>query len=473
MLQEGANDMTEQDVISKKGRVVAVQGPVVDVKFDSVEDIPDLYETVITRTFDRREVTLEVAEHLEGNIARCVALASTLNLQRNAPATVTGHPLTIPVGNELFGRIINVMGDPIDGKGPIAAKEYRSIHRDVSKLKMDVGGLAGTKPVVLETGIKVMDLLFPVVKGGKTGVVGGAALGKTLITLELIHNIVEEHEGACVFVGVGERIREGNELYYEFEREKILDKVMMVFGQMDEPPGARFEVIKTGITLAEWLHDQNKDVLLFIDNVFRFVQAGAEISTLMGRVPSETGYQPTLASEVGDFHERIKSSGRGSISAFEAVFVPADDLTDPAVVAIFSYLDSVLVLSRERIQLGLYPAIDPLTSSSSTLDVAIIGQRHFDVAQETLRVLTKYDELRRIVAVIGIDELSRADRTLYDRARKLQNFMTQPFFTAEAYTGKKGQYVPVKDTIEGCEKIIDGRVDDRDEREFYLIGKVE
>ena len=327
--------------------------------------------------------------------------------------------------------------------------------------------------MVLETGIKVMDLLFPVVKGSKTGIVGGAALGKTLLTLELIHNVVERHEGACVFTGVGERIREGNELYFEFEREGILDKVMMAFGQMDEPPGARFEVIKTGITLAEWLHDQNKDVLLFIDNVYRFVQAGAEISTLMGRVPSETGYQPTLSSEVGDFHERIKSTGQGSISAFEAVFVPADDLTDPAVVTIFSYLDSILVLSRERVQLGLYPAIDPLASSSSNLDPGIVGQKHFDIAQETMRILTKYDELRRIVAVIGVDELSKSDRTVYERARRLQNFLTQPFFTAEAYTGKKGEFVSIADTLGGAQKIIDGQVDDRDEREFYLIGKVD
>ena len=465
--------MSDQEAKTKKGRVASVQGPVVDVKFDSAEEMPDLNEIVSTRTFDRREVLLEVAEHLEGNIARCIALASTLNLQRNAQAVAQGHSLMIPVGDELFGRIINVMGAPIDGKGPIVTKEMRPIHKDIAKLRMDVGGLAGSKAVVLETGIKVMDLLFPVVKGSKTGIVGGAALGKTLLTLELIHNIVEEHQGACVFAGVGERIREGNELYFEFEREGILDKVMMAFGQMDEPPGARFEVIKTGMTLAEWLHDQNKDVLLFIDNVFRFVQAGAEISTLMGRVPSETGYQPTLSSEVGDFHERIKSSSQGSISAFEAVFVPADDLTDPAVVAIFSYLDSVLVLSRDRVQLGLYPAIDPLASSSSNLDPVVVGQRHFDVAQETLRILTKYDELRRIVAVIGVDELSKADRTLYERARKLQNFLTQPFFTAEAYTGKPGAYVPLVDSLDGCERIIDGKVDDREERELYLIGKLE
>jgi F-type H+-transporting ATPase subunit beta len=284
--------------------------------------------------------------------------------------------------------------------------------------------------------------------------------------------VAEEHNGASVFVGVGERIREGNELYFEFEREGILDRVMMAFGQMDEPPGARFEVAKTGITLAEWLQDQNKNVLLFMDNVFRFVQAGSEISTLMGRVPSETGYQPTLSSEVGDLHERIKTSSRGSISAFEAVYVPADDLTDPAVVTIFSYLDSVLVLSRDRAQLGLYPAIDPLASSCSNLDPAIVGPRHFGVAQETMRILTKYDELRRIVAVIGIDELSRADRVLYERARKLQNYLTQPCFVAEAYTGRKGQYVHTADTINDCAAIIDGKHDDRDERDLWMVGKL-
>lgn len=456
----------------KKGRVVSVQGPVVDVKFQSVEDIPDLHEIVLVRTFDKREVSLEVAEHLEGNMARCIALSSTLNLQRNAPATVTGAPLTIPVGEELFGRIINVRGEPIDGKGPINAKEYRPIHRDVTKLKMNMGELAESKPEVMETGIKMFDLLFPVVKGSKTGILGGAGCGKTIVIQELIHNVAEKHSGASVFTGIGERIREGNELYYEFERDGILPKVMMAFGQMDEPPGARFEVAKTGITLAEWIQEQGRDVLLFMDNVFRFVQAGAEISTLMGRVPSETGYQPTLSSEVGELHERIKSTAKGSISAFEAVYVPADDLTDPAVVAIFSYLDSVLVLSRDRAQLGLYPAIDPLTSSCSNLDPKIIGQHHFDVAQETFRVLTKYDELRRIVAVIGIDELSHADRTLYERARKLQNYMTQPCFVAEAYTARKGQYVTVEDSVKGAEIILEGEMDNRDERDFYMVGKI-
>lgn len=456
----------------KKGRVTAVQGPVVDVTFQRIEDMPDLHEIVNTKTFDRRQLTLEVAEHLEGNVARCIALASTLNLQRNAVAISTGDVLRVPVGDALFGRIINVMGDPIDGKGPINASETRPIHRDVSKLRMNVAGLATSKRELMETGIKMIDLLYPVVKGSKTGILGGAGCGKSVVIQELIHNVAKEHDGCSVFTGIGERIREGNELYFEFEREGILSKVIMAFGQMDEPPGARFEVAKTGITQAEWLQEQGKNVLLFMDNVFRFVQAGSEISTLMGRVPSETGYQPTLSSEVGDLHERIKTGAGGSISAFEAVYVPADDLTDPAVVAIFSYLDSVLVLSRDRAQLGLYPAIDPLASSCSNLDPAAIGQRHFNIAQETIRILTKYDELRRIVAVIGIDELSRADRTLYERARKLQNYMTQPCFVAEAYTGRKGQYVPTEVTVNDCSRIIDGGCDDRDEREFYMIGRL-
>lgn len=450
----------------KKGKVVSVQGPVVDVKFADINDMPDLHETISTRTFDRRDIILLVAEHLEGNIARCVSLASTLNLQRNAVATASGETLKVPVGDELFGRIVNVMGEPIDGKGPVQTKEKWPIHRDTSKVDININKMAGGKADIVETGIKVVDLLFPVVRGSKTGIIGGAGCGKTVLISELIHNIVEAHNGACVFCGIGERIREGNELYHEFRQVGILDKVMMAFGQMDEPPGARFNVILTGITLAEYLQSSGREVLLFMDNVFRFVQAGAEISTLLGRTPSETGYQPTLSSEVGDVHERIK----GSISAFEAVYVPADDLTDPAVVAIFSYLDAVMVLSRERTQLGLYPGIDPLASSCSNLDPVVVGPRHFNVAQETLRIFTKYEELRRIVAVIGVDELSKVDRMLYERARKLQNFLTQPMFVAESYTGKKGEFVKTVQTLDSVEKIIDGRMDQTNEQEFYMIG---
>jgi len=462
--------MAEEAVAQlKKGKVVAVQGPVVDVKFACVEDMPDMHETISVRTFDKRDIMLLVAEHLEGNIARCVSLASTLNLQRNAVATSQGQTLTIPVGDELFGRIVNVMGQPIDGKGPIECDEALPIRKDTSKVEMRMGDASSLKTEIVETGIKAVDLLFPVVRGSKTGIIGGAGCGKTVLIMELIHNIVEEHEGACVFAGIGERIREGNELYYEFEQAGILDKIMMAFGQMDEPPGARFNIILTGITLAEYLQSKGKEVLLFMDNVFRFVQAGAEISTLLGRTPSETGYQPTLSSEVGEVHERIK----GTISAFEAVYVPADDTTDPAVVAIFSYLDAVMVLSRERTQLGLFPGIDPLTSSCSNLNSSIVGQRHFDLSQEVLKIFTKYDELKRIVAVIGIDELSKIDRTLYERARKLQNFLTQPMFVAEAFTGRKGQFVKTGETLDSIEKIVDGRVDEKSEEDFYMIGAIE
>jgi len=465
--------MSEAESVTEErrnvGRVVAVQGPVVDVKFDAIEHMPDMHDVILTKTYDGRELTMLVAEHLEGNLARCVALSATLNLQRNAKAIATGESLMIPIGDELFGRIINVMGQPLDGKGPIHTDRKVPIHRDLSKVEMNVGRLSGARSEIVETGIKAVDLLFPVVQGSKTGVIGGAGCGKTVLISELIHNIVEEHDGACVFAGIGERIREGNELYHEFREAGILDKVMMAFGQMDEPPGARFNVVQTGITLAEYLQSTGREVLLFMDNVYRFVQAGAEISTLLGRTPSETGYQPTLSSEVGDIHERIK----GSISAFEAVYVPADDLTDPAVVAIFSYLDAVMVLSRERTQLGLYPGIDPLASSCSNLDAAVVGQRHFDISQEVLRIFTKYDELRRIVAVIGIDELSKSDRTLYERARKLQYFLTQPMFVAEAFTGRKGQYVRIGETLDSIELIIDGRVDSRQEDDFYMIGKVE
>lgn len=453
------------------GRIIAVEGPVVDVQFGQGQDMPNLYEAIETRNFNGEKITLEVVEHLENNVARCIALGTTLNLQYDAPATACNDTVRIPVGNEVFGRIMNVLGEPIDRQGEILTQEHKPIRRSISTIKINPDRLFGLEPEILETGIKMLDFLFPLVKGSKTGILGGAALGKSILILEMIHNVVQQHKGVCVFTGVGERIREGNELYFELKKQNIADKVMMVFGQMDEPPGARFEVALTGVTLAEHLQEQNKDVLFFIDNVYRFVQAGAEISTLLGRVPSEAGYQPTLASEVSDFQERIRSKESGSITALEAIYVPADDLTDPAVVAIFSYLDAILVLSREKVQLGLYPAIDPLLSSSNNLDHTIVGKDHFDIAQESLKIITKYEELRRIVSVIGMEELSKADRILYERARKLLNFLTQPFFTAETYTGKKGQYVPLRDTLDGCKKIIDGRADVMPEELFYLVGK--
>jgi F-type H+-transporting ATPase subunit beta len=454
------------------GRIIAVQGPVVDVKFAEAQDVPGLYQVLRAKRFDGEELMLEVAEHLEGNIARCIALASTLNLQRNQIAEPLGSSVTIPCGEGLFSRIINIIGEPIDMKGRLQSKEKLPIRKDITSLYLNPEKQTMAEAEIMETGIKIIDLLFPMVKGSKAGILGGAALGKSILTLELIHNVTKRHKGACVFTGAGERIREGNELYYEFKKQGVLDKVMMAFGQMYEPPGARYEIALTGVTLAEYLQDQNQDVLFFVDNVYRFVQAGAEISTLLGRVPSETGYQPTLASEVGDFQERIRSKDTGSITAVEAVYVPADDLTDPAVVTIFSYLDSVLVLSRERVQLGLYPAIDPLQSNSSNLDPEIVGRSHFDISQEVLKILTKYEELKKIVAVIGVDELSKTDRVLYERARKAQNFLTQPFFTAEVYTGRKGEYVTTKDMLEGCDKIITGRADKIPEENLYLIGKL-
>ncbi|MBI5150065.1 MAG: F0F1 ATP synthase subunit beta [Candidatus Omnitrophica bacterium] len=455
-----------------KGRIVSVQGPVVDVKFTTADEVPNIFSVLTTQNVDKEEVTLEVAEHLPGNLARCIAINSTINLQRNAEAKVAGTTIRIPDGEAIYGRIINMLGQPIDQKGPVTSLETFPIRKkDMGSLVK--GGKGNKKSFeVMETGIKIIDVLFPVVKGGKTGVLGGAALGKSILTLEIIQHIVKKYRGSCVFVGVGERIREGNELYHELTKHEVIDKTMMVFGQMNEPPGARFGVAMTGITIAETIQRKNQDVLLFVDNIFRFVQAGAEISTLLGRVPSETGYQPTLISEASEFHERIRSTqeGGGSITSFEAVYVPADDLTDPAVVAIFSFLDSILVLSRERIQLGLYPAVDPLLSSCANLDIDIIGKRHFDIAQDIIRIFQRYEELRRIVLVIGIDELSAADRTLYGRARKLQNFLTQPFFVAEPYTGKKGEYVTLAQTLDGCERIIAGKVDNRPEEEFYLIG---
>ena len=462
--------------VKVKGRVVSVQGPVVDVKFASAEEVPNMFSVIETHTVDKEEVIMEVAEHLPGNIARCIAINSTINLQRNQEAIVAGSSIRICPGEVLYGRIINMLGQPIDGKGPITHTEMLPIRKTKidSQIRVDKERKGKKRFEVMETGIKIIDLLFPMVKGSKTGILGGAGLGKSILTLEIIHHIVKKYQGTCVFVGVGERIREGNELYYELLKHDILSKTMMAFGQMNEPPGARFGVLMTGITMAESVQRRNQDVLLFVDNVFRFVQGGAEISTLLGRVPSETGYQPTLISEVSEFHERIKSTKDegGSITSVEAVYVPADDLTDPAVVAIFSFLDSIMVLSRERVQLGLYPAIDPLLSSSANLDIDIIGKRHFDISQEVIRILQRYEELRRIALVVGIDELSHADRIIYERARKMQNFLTQPFFVGEVYTGTKGEYVTLGETLDGCDKILLGRVDNVPEEKFYLIGAI-
>jgi F-type H+-transporting ATPase subunit beta len=452
--------------------VISIQGPIVEVKFDPPAALPAVHEILETQTHDGEVVVLEVEEHLPNHVVKCIALTSTHNVPRNARATALGAPIQVPVGDAMFGRVVNAMGAPIDRKGDIRADLRLPIRRPTAPFTWD-SEASHKRGELLETGIKIIDLLYPLVKGSRSGILGGAALGKSLLTLELIHNVVERHQGACIFTGVGERIREGNELYHELEKAKLLEKVSMVFGQMNEPPGARFEAVLTGITLAEHLLDQGLDILFFVDNVFRFAQAGAELSTLLGRIPSETGYQPTLFSEMGEFQERIRSRPNGSITAIEACFMPGDDPTDPAVVCIFSYLDSMMVLSRERVQAGLYPAIDPLNSSSVHLDPDVVGERHFQIAGEILKVFNKYEELKRIVTVIGVEELPKADRQTFERARKLQNFLTQPFFTAEAYTGKSGAYVTVAETLNGCEKILTGGVDDQPEERFYLIGALE
>ena len=455
------------------GKVISVQGPVVDVKFQNINDVPDIYDVIYVTAVDNRELTLEVAEHLPNNIARCISIQATINIQRYSTARPTGKPIEIPVGDCLYTRVINAIGQPLDKDGPIDSKLYSPIRRPLSGTAVpDFRKEKRRGEEILETGIKIIDLLYPLVKGTKTGILGGAGLGKSVLMLEIIQHIVQKHQGSCVFAGIGERLREGNELYYELREHNLHTKTMMTFGQMNDPPGARYAVAMTGITMAEAVQRQNKDVIFFADNVFRFIQAGAEISTLLGRVPSETGYQPTLIQESSEFHERIRESqgAGGSITSIEAVYVPADDLTDPAVVAVFTFLNSLMVLSRERVQMGLYPAIDPLQSSSSNLDPDVVGQRHYDVSQEVLRTFQKYEELRRIVLVIGIDELSKSDRMIYERARKIQNFLTQPFTVAERYTGKKGDHVSIRQTLDGCEKILSGRMDRKPEQDFYMIG---
>ncbi|MDP3791106.1 MAG: F0F1 ATP synthase subunit beta [Candidatus Omnitrophota bacterium] len=459
--------------MSNMGKVIAVSGPIVDVQFESHDDMPAMYEIMTLKTCELKDVVLEVVEHRENNICRCIALAPTYGIQRNSPVKSTGQYLLVPHAENVFGRIVNVMGQPIDGKGPIKGDSLVSTRR---KIKPEV--LYSDKKIelryeIMETGIKIIDILFPLMKGSKTGIIGGAGLGKSVLILEIIHNVITKRRGSCVFAGIGERIREGNELYYEFVRTGLLDRSVLIFGQMNESPGARFEAANTGVTFAESLQDKGQDVLFFMDNVFRFSQAGSELSALLGRIPSETGYQPTLTTEISQFHERIRSREGASITSVEAVYVPADDLTDPAVVAIFTHLDSIITLSRSYVQKGIYPAINPLESSSGFIDPYIIGKRHFDIAQEVLRHFQKHDELQRIVSIVGKEELSKQERVIFDRARKLQNFLTQSFFVAEAYTGQKGAYVSLENTIAGCEKIVSGGLDSIPDEKFYMIGQIE
>jgi len=447
-------------------------GPVLDVKF-APGNLPDILNalTISGSTPDGREIklTVEVMHHVGDNVARCVAMGSTDGLVRGMDAIDTGKPIAVPVGPETLGRILNVLGEPIDGKGPVTGTKTSPIHRPAPKLE----DLAASTEM-LETGVKVIDLLCPYSKGGKIGLFGGAGVGKTVTIQELIHNIATEHGGYSVFAGVGERTREGNDLYLEMTESGVIDKTAMVFGQMNEPPGARMRVGLSGLTLAEYFRDEEgRDVLLFIDNIFRFVQAGSEVSTLLGRMPSAVGYQPTLATDVGQLQERITSTKKGSVTSVQAIYVPADDLTDPAPATTFAHLDATTVLSRSISELGIFPAVDPLESTSRILDPRTLGQDHYDVARGVQAVLQRYKELQDVIAILGMDELSEDDKLAVARARKIQRFLSQPMFVAEVFTGLAGQYVPVKETVRGFKEILEGKHDELPEDAFFMVGTIE
>lgn len=448
-----------------KGKVKQVIGPVVDVEF--AEELPPIHQALEV-AIGKNKLTLEVAQHLGGHEVRTIAMGATDGLSRDVEVLDTGAPISVPVGDNTLGRMFNVLGEPIDGVGDFKAKEKYSIHRPAPKFKEQ-----STKVEVFETGIKVVDLICPFIKGGKVGLFGGAGVGKTVVIMELIRNIAQEHGGKSVFAGVGERTREGNDLYHEMKDSGVLDKTTLVFGQMNEPPGSRARVGLTGLTMAEYFRDQGQDVLLFVDNIFRFTQAGSEVSALLGRMPSAVGYQPTLATEMGELQERITSTDKGSITSVQAVYVPADDLTDPAPATTFGHLDSTVVLTRSLAELGLYPAVDPLDSSSSILDPNMIGQEHYEVAREVQRVLQRYKDLQDIIAILGVDELSDEDKKLVSRARKIQKFLSQPFFVGETFTGTPGKYVPLKETIRGFKEILEGKHDSKPEQAFYMKGTID
>jgi F-type H+-transporting ATPase subunit beta len=445
------------------GTIKKIIGPVVDVMFG--ENLPAIYNALEVMKGDQK-IVLEVEQHLGDGLVRSVAMDSTDGLARGMEVVDTGAPISVPVGPETLGRIFNVLGDAIDEGKAIQGTARSPIHRKAPEYLEQA-----TKVEILETGIKVIDLICPVLKGGKVGLFGGAGVGKTVVIQELIHNIASNHGGFSVFAGVGERTREGNDLYHEMKDSGVIDKVAMVFGQMNEPPGARLRVALTGLTMAEHFRDkENKDVLLFIDNIFRFTQAGSEVSALLGRIPSAVGYQPTLGTEMGALQERITSTDKGSVTSVQAVYVPADDLTDPAPATTFSHLDSTVVLNRSLSEIGIYPAVDPLDSSSTILDPNIVGKDHYNVAREVQRVLQRYKDLQDIIAILGMEELSEADKELVSRARKIQKFLSQPFFVAEQFTGAKGQYVPLSETIRSFKEILEGKHDDKAENEFYMKG---
>lgn len=447
-----------------KGKISQIVGVVVDVQFPEGQ-LPAIYNA-LKASHDGREITLEVAQHLSENSVRAISLSSTDGLSRGLQVSDTGAPIQVPIGKETMGRMFNVTGQPIDGKKG-EFKSYSAIHKDPPALSEQSG-----ETEILETGIKVIDLIAPITKGGKVGLFGGAGVGKTVLITELINNIAKEHGGTSVFAGVGERTREGNDLYYEMEESGVLDKTSLVFGQMNEPPGARLRVGLSGLTIAEGFRDEGKDVLLFIDNIFRFTQAGAEVSALLGRLPSAVGYQPNLAQEMGALQERITSTKKGSVTSVQAVYVPADDLTDPAPATTFAHLDSTIVLNRALTELGLYPAVDPLDSSSTILDPEIVGKEHYEVAREVQRILQRYKDLQDIIAILGMEELSDEDKQTVSRARRIQRFLTQPFHVAEVFSGIPGTYVPLKDTIAGFREILDGKHDDKSEQAFYMKGKI-
>ena len=450
-----------------KGRIHQIIGPVIDIKFKE-DEMPELLNAVDI-DYDGRRIVTEVAQHIGDDVARCVALSSTDGLRRGMEAVDTGAPIQVPVGNEVLGRMFNVIGETIDEKGDVATELKEAIHRAAPPFEEQ-----DTSAQIFETGIKVIDLIAPYTRGGKVGLFGGAGVGKTVLIQELINNIAKEHGGISVFAGVGERTREGNDLYYEMIESGVIDKTAMVFGQMNEPPGARMRVALTGLTMAEYFRDkEHQDVLLFIDNIFRFTQAGSEVSALLGRVPSAVGYQPTLATEMGALQERITSTKQGSITSVQAVYVPADDLTDPAPATTFAHLDATTVLSRAITELGIYPAVDPLESTSRIMDPLILGEEHYNTARGVQEVLQRYKDLQDIIAILGMDELSDSDKLIVSRARKIQRFLSQPFSVASKFTGTEGKYLPLKETVRGFREILDGRHDQIPEQMFLMAGGID
>ena len=452
----------------QEGKISQIIGPVVDVDFPEGR-LPSILDALTITRADGTKLVLETQQHLGEERVRTVSMESTDGLVRGMNVANTGRPIQVPVGEEVLGRMLNVVGDPIDGRGPVNSKKSYSIHRLAPKFDT-----ISTKAEMFETGIKVIDLLEPYSRGGKTGLFGGAGVGKTVLIMELINNIAKQQSGYSVFAGVGERTREGNDLWHEMMESGVIDKTALVFGQMNEPPGARQRVALTGLSIAEYFRDEeNRDVLLFIDNIFRFTQAGSEVSALLGRMPSAVGYQPTLATEMGELQDRIVSTKNGSVTSVQAIYVPADDLTDPAPATAFAHLDATTVLSRQIAELGIYPAVDPLDSTSRILDPNIVGDDHYDTAQALKQLLQRYKDLQDIIAILGMDELSDEDKLVVSRARKAQRFLSQPFFVAEAFTGLAGKYVKLEDTIKGFKEIIAGKHDNLPENAFYLVGTIE